>query len=237
MHSLWYVLWCPVTHVVGSINTHIVLTHHLERYRLVCNDGIRTIEDSITGVGVLEDKPFIIRMLLPDERVDKNDEAEFEAVDCNNRVVAMLKLGIKTFKNYLIVRPQVDEEQLTWQILELITCSKNYLHDAGSVQATPWEKFLRVLRLAPRFGKVGKKRAETDYVGLLDFLVCTHTQSLFVYQVLLSLELENIGKGWGERSRLHPRTSSKLGYNGGAFDALPKYSGTDHKKTPVWGNQ
>ena len=158
---------------------YIVLTHHSERYRTVRNDGIRTIEDSITGVGVLEDKPFIIRMLLPDERVDKNDEAEFEAVDCNNRVVAMLKLGIKTFKNHLIVRPQVDEDQLTWQTLELIACSENYLHDAGSVQATPWEKFLRVLRLAPRFGKPGKKRGETDYAALLNFLVRAHTITYF----------------------------------------------------------
>ena len=80
-------------------------------------------------MGVIKDHPFIICFLEPAEQVDPLDEQEWKAVDCNHRVVAMLKLGITKYLNALVVQPMVGNEKLSWDILDLIAASENYLHD------------------------------------------------------------------------------------------------------------
>ncbi len=137
---------------------------------------------------MLSDNPFVIRYLLPEERIIKDDPEEWEAVDCNNRVVAFLGMGIKQYPTYRVLQNKVGNEPLTWEIMELIAAGENEKHDTGVVHATPFERLLHCSRLGPNFTRVDKKTRKTvpDYDRLHVFLV-----SLFIPQQLLWDKIDN----------------------------------------------
>ena len=128
---------------------------------------------SVGNMGVFTDAPFIIRRLLPEERINPADEEEWEAIDCNNRVVAFQKVGITAYPTYRVLRNRVGNETATWDILELIACAENEKHDTGAVHATPFENMLRCIRLLPSFHIPDPQKPDktiVDHRGLLNLL-------------------------------------------------------------------
>ena len=134
-------------------------------------DGVAAIEANIKRMGLITSAPFLIRFLTPEERFDPDDEEEWEAIDCNNRVIAMTNLGIKEYPTYRVVKPRSGNRKLSWQVLELLASAENEKHDHGAVHATPFEKLLRVVRLVPLFTTVVRGKPIVDYEAMRKFLV------------------------------------------------------------------
>ena len=57
-------------------------------------------------------------MLHPEKQVNKNDAKEFEAIDCNNCIVAMLSINHTSYPTYQLVKEEVGDQKLNWLILE-----------------------------------------------------------------------------------------------------------------------
>jgi len=83
-------------------------------------------------------------------------------------------LGRTTWQNFAVIKGEHKGKKLNWQILELLASAENEKHDAGSVHATPWEKLLRVIRIAPTFKGA---RAKFRLDEMLAFLVTLYTCS------------------------------------------------------------
>jgi hypothetical protein len=108
-----------------------------ERFRALKPAGVNTIRASVRVHGPWENLPFIIRFLDPSERVDENNDFEFEAVDCNHRIIAFMMEGILKWDNFLVVKNEAEGEPLTWAILDCLANFANFLHDAGKLLPFP----------------------------------------------------------------------------------------------------
>ena len=144
--------------------------HNPEHFCAIRTDGLETIKGALQNLGVIKDHQFIIHFLEPAKQVDPLDEQEWKAVDCNHRVVAMLELGITKYLNALVVQPMVGNEKLSWDILDLIAASENYLHDQASVQSTPWDQLFRIMRIRKSFLR-GAEQKQTNWEALVSYLV------------------------------------------------------------------
>ena len=80
-------------------------------------DGLKEINFLMQKFGVQDDSghPLLIRFLLPEERMNAEEE-EFEIVDGNNRVIVLLQRGITVFQNFNVILNEVDGKRLTWEV-------------------------------------------------------------------------------------------------------------------------
>ena len=69
------------------------------------------------------------------------------------------------------MKPEVEGQPLTWQVLEIISASENVKHDEAAVHGTACEKLLRIVHLMPAFYDKTRKDKKIDYDGLLAMLV------------------------------------------------------------------
>jgi hypothetical protein len=164
-----------------------------ERHRSIRGDGVAAIEANIKRMGLITSIPFIVRFLLPEERIDPLDEEEWEAIDCNNRVVAMTNLDVTEYPTYRVVKPSVGNEPLSWKVLELLASAENEKHDKGAVHATPFEKLLRVVRLLSVFSTKVEGKLRVDYEGMRKFLVKViprHTSWALLFILIQTFAIE-----------------------------------------------
>ena len=57
-----------------------------------------------------------MRFLLPEERLNAEDDEEFEVLNGNHRVVMMQKRGIKIWAHYNLIPNEVNGCPVNWQV-------------------------------------------------------------------------------------------------------------------------
>ena len=85
--------------------------------RYVRDDGLAEVRLSFQKLGILDDREhlLLVRYLLPEERLHP-DDAEFEIIDGNDRIVLLREMGIPTYHNYDVILQKVGEEEITWEV-------------------------------------------------------------------------------------------------------------------------
>ena len=86
--------------------------------RPICQDVIGSLEYLFNDVSVSDDPEhcLIVRFLLPEERLNSSNDQEFEIIDGNDRIVLLLKHGIKVWNHYIYITNKVEDQTITWEV-------------------------------------------------------------------------------------------------------------------------